>query len=327
MTQPADLVNRAMDALGLGLVIGDIDDGNVESEVARRWYGQELRALLRTANWAFARKRAPLQILGDATGQTPGAGTQVEQGWIYAYAWPIDGVRARWLPWSGAWPSGLAFAGVPPMPGQISLPTNIPLMPNLGVSPIGPWERPARFLCAVTDQYPVEIGQLPWDQRPDLEHIEGVGPNNRRIILTNVPPAGSGGAMVGCQLVYTFLCHEIEVWDELFQAAFVATLASRFALPMIAGKADATPLDKQRAVAERNTQVAIAKNAIRDARVASAQEAGFPMRTDHEPDWLRRRRTGRARWGAWGEYDGGGVGPGYTYFGWEGMSFADGSVF
>jgi hypothetical protein len=325
-----DVCNQAFDALGTGIVIGSILDGTTESEAARRWYGPELRALLRTANWAFARKRSPLQLLADATGQTTTVGTQVEPPWLYAYAWPIDAVRARWLPWSGFAPQGLATpGGLPPIPGQISLPAGVPIMPNLNTPASPLWrEVPSRFLCAVSDQYPVEIGAQNWDTLPDLDNIEGVGPNSRRVIYTNVPPFGAFGALAGAQLVYTFLCLEVEVWDDMFREALVATLASRLAMPAIAGKATSTAADRQAALTERNTQIAIAKNLVREARVASSQEAGYPMRTDQEPDWLRTRRTGRARWGfSFDGFDGAGAGPGYTYFGWEAMGWADGSVF
>lgn len=325
MTLPIDICNRATDALGLGITLGSFDDGTDASEACRRLYGPQLRQLLRTSNWAFARKRAPLQLLADATGQTPTVGTQVEPPWLYAYAWPIDGVRARWMPWSGFAPAGLASPGFAPPSGQISLP-NVPIMPNLNTGIAWPWGRPARFLCAVSDQYPVQVGPQDWDSLPDLDYIEGVGPNSRRIILTNVPPFGSFGAQAGAQLVYTFLCLEIEVWDDLFSEAMVAVMASRLAMPLIAGAPDATDRDKQRAVSERNNQVAMAKNIIREARVASAQEAGWPQSTSHEAEWIRARRSSRARWGAWGD-EGLGAGPGVTYMGWESIGFADGSVY
>jgi hypothetical protein len=333
MVSDADVCNLAFDTLGTGIVIGSVLDGTLESELARRWYGRELRALLRAANWSFARKRAPLQILGDATGQTPGTSTIVENPWLYAYAWPIDGVRIRWLPWSNYAPQGLATApSFPPQAGQISLSVGVPPMPNLNVPPaiLFPMGYPARFLCSVSDQYPVEIGPQPWDSLPDLDNIEGVGPNSRRIILTNVPPFGAFGAQAGAQAVYTFLCLEIEVWDDQFHQAFVAVLASRFAMHAIAGKADATDRDKARALAERNAQIAIAKNMIRDARIASSQEAGWPQSINREASWVRARRTGYSvgysRWGGWGD-DGLGAGPGYSYMDWGQMGFADGSVF
>jgi hypothetical protein len=332
MRQPEDLCNRAFDALGAGIVIGSITgDGTTESEAVRRIYGPQLRALLRTSNWAFGRKRAPLQLLADATGQTTTVGTQVEPPWLYAYAWPIDGVRARWVPWSGFSPSGLAApGGAPAVPGQITQagPANAPQMTGLNVLPLYPFERPARFLCAVSDQYPAVVGPPAWNELPDLEDIEGVGPNSRRVIYTNVPPFGAFGALAGAQLVYTFLCLEIEVWDDLFSEAFVAVLASHLAIPVLVGSK--TGPERAAAMKEaltlRAQQIAIAQNAIKQARVASAQEAGFPQRTDHTPDWIRVRRTGRARWGSWDGF-GDGAGPGYDYCGWDSFSFSDGSVF
>src|SRR5262249_14663891 len=112
---PEDVVNQALDLLpGNTVTIGSLDDGKEESELARRWYGQTLRGLLRAAHWDWARKKAPLLLLGaspNAAQQLVNTNTQpyeptnvspfVERPWWYAYAWPVDGVRARWLPWTG----------------------------------------------------------------------------------------------------------------------------------------------------------------------------------------------------------------------------------
>jgi hypothetical protein len=102
----------------------------------------------------------------------------------------------------------------------------------------------------------------------------------------------------------------------------VAILASYFAVPLIAGR---TPDPKLMPIAinARNTQIAIAKDAIREARVSSAQEAGWPQSIDSTPDWIRIRRSGPALW----NFHGIGAGPGITSMGWESFAFVDGSVF
>ena len=311
-TDPADIVNRAFDAIGAPLVIGSIFDGTDESEAARRIYGRAVRQLLRSSHWSCARKRGFPQLLGDSTGQTPNVGSIVESPWIYAYAWPIDAVAIRWVPWSGLPPSALALAGGPPIPGNIQPPNPAaPIMQNLNVPsvPLYPFNRPGRFLLSVTDQYPSQLGPI----APDFEATEGVGPTSRRVILTNIPQA---------QVVYTYLALEIEVWDALFEQAMVAVLASQLA--MVVFKAQ-----PQIAIAERNSQIAIAKAAIREARVSSDNEAGWRQSTDHQPDWLRVRNLGGfGRWGA-GGFDsfGGGGGPGVFGYGFESMGFADGSVY
>jgi hypothetical protein len=306
---PADIVNRAFDSIGAPVIIGSLYDGSVQSEAARRIYGRTLRQLLRSSHWSCARKRGFPQLLGDSTGQTPDVGTIVEAPWIYAYAWPIDAVAIRWVPWSGLPPSALALAGGPPIPGNIQPPNPaVPIMQNLNVPsvPLYPFSKPGRFLLSVTDQYP-----QPYPSNFDA--TEGVGQTSRRIILTNIPQA---------QCVYTYLALEIEVWDPLFEQAMVAVLASQLA--MVVFKAQ-----PQIAVAERNSQIAIAKAAIREARVSSDNEAGFRQTTDRLPDWLGVRRLGGfGRWGA-GGFDafGGGGGPGVWGYGFDSMGFCDGSSY
>jgi hypothetical protein len=309
--EPADVVNRALDAIGSKIVIGSLYDGSTESETARRIYSEALMQLLRAAFWSFARKRGPLVLLGDSTGQTPNVGQIVEAPWIYAYAWPVDAVCARWLPWNGLPPSTLALAGGPPLPGNIQPPNPaVPIMSNINVpqTPLYPFEKPARFLLSNTDQYPSQIGPY----RPDFDMTRGVGPVSRQIILTNVPEA---------QLVYTYLAIEIEVWDPLFDQAMVSVLGSQLAMKVLE--------DKRMALTERNAHIAIAKDAIRQARVASANEAGWRQSTDHLADWTRVRRLGGfGRWGGGGFSGfGDGGGPGVWGYGWDSFGFNDGSSY
>lgn len=299
MQLPQDIANRSLDSLGVNVIIGAFTDGTKESEAARRAYGPTLRQLLRGASWAFARKMAPLQLLGDSTGQTldplgKPLPTTVEPPWVYAYAWPIDGLKARWMPWS--------MAATTPN-------TNPPIMTGL-TSPVTTWPlRPARFLISSSDQFPTVVGQTDWDNLPDFSSTEGVGSIGRRVVLANVQNA---------QLVYTKLALVIEEWDELFTEAMVATLASRLAMTVIE--------DKKLALAERAQQVAIAKEMIREARTVNANDSGFPQSTTHEASWMRYR-TGRYatwNWPGWGST---GDGPGYSSMGNDAVSWADGSVY
>lgn len=294
---PADLLNRALDAIGAGTLIGALSDGTTASEAARRVYGPTLRQLLRAAHWGFARKSAPMLILADVTGQTldPGTGqpisAAVEPPWTYAYAWPNDGIKARWLPWNGQ-------TGGASVVGAAAAPTSA---------------IPARFLVSSSDQFPAETGAVDWDNLPDLG--EGQGPIGRRIILTDVPIAS---------LVYTKLALYPEEWDSLFDEAMVGLLGSRLAIPlMIDHKADARTQLAQRQVAMRaqQQQIAVAKDAIMQARIANANDSGFPQSVSHTPDWITARSGGGRAWGLadWG--------PGYTWVGWDSVSFADGSVF
>ena len=64
-----DIANRVLDALGMNVTIGDLEDGSREAAVLLRSYQPCLEQLLRAAHWNVARKQAPLLLLGDATGQ------------------------------------------------------------------------------------------------------------------------------------------------------------------------------------------------------------------------------------------------------------------
>lgn len=295
---PATIVNQAIDMLGVpGKIIGDLTDGSDISETARRNYGQVLRGLLRTAHWDWARKRAKLTLLGDSTGSPlpPNVSPFVECPWGYAYEWPIDAVMGRWLPWT---PAG----------GQPTSSTGVPLTTG-NSAPVQYSFQPGRFLVASSDQYPVEVGSLPWLQQPDLQRTEGVGPVNRKIILTDCCEA---------HFVYTRFAPVIEEWDTLFRTAMVTLMAVILAPIAIE--------DPKLRIAERDRLIAMAKNAIADARVANGNESGFPQSVDFEASFIRARNQGGYGWGNSfaGPMDGGGLG--YMSCGWESMSFG-GSVF
>ena len=289
LTSPAEIINEALDRLGApeDAIIGDITDGSQIAEAGRRSYGRQLRALLRTAHWNFARIENQLQLLGDATGQTPNVSTSVDSPWTYAYAWPTDCVAARWVP-SPVTPANTT-SGVPLFQSPGPFPS-IPLLPG-------------RFLVSSSSLYPVETGQLPWDQLPDLRMTEGVGPIYRRIILTDVQNA---------LLVYTRLVTVIEEWDDSFRQAMVASMA--VVLCPVALK------DPKLRITERDRQMNIAKMIIGDARVANGNDAGFPQTTQHLPNWITARN------GGWNQDAFGGIGTLGLYMPWEPYSLG-GNVF
>lgn len=330
---PTDLVNRSIDAIGLpGRIIGDINDGSEASELARRQYGPLLRQLLRTAHWSMARFNGQMQILGDATGMTKTPqGTpisnQVEPPWLYAYAWPIDCLQPIWLPWNGQTLSGPAPPGNITMsfdgsPGIPPLMTGINALPNTFGRMV-----PARFLSSTSAAFPPIVGQADWQQLADATSGEGVGIRRRRVILTNVPPTyDQNNNPIGAMLVYTGLAAEPSLWDSLFAQAFVAVLAERIVMSMVVDpEASVDDQAKQRSAAlqVRNQQISIAKVAIREARVASANEAGFPQNAVHQADWIRAHRIYGAGPNGWGGNDG----PGCTWGGWDGFAFGSGEIF
>lgn len=293
---PATIINQSLDLIGAPeeTILGDITDGTRVAEAARRNYGQGLRQLLRTAPWDWARKQATLQLLGDATGVTPAPGVSsfVEAPWSYAYAWPVDAVMGRWLPWT-------------PTVGQPVSGTGVPLTTGTSVNAQYP-QTPGRFLVGSSDQYPSEVGTLPWNQLPDFQRTEGVGPISRKIILTNCANAS---------FVYTRLGVVIEEWDDLFRQAFVTMMA--LALVQVALE------DPKERLVQRDRLIPILRNAIADARVANGNESGFPQSVDFEASFIRAR--------SWGAYNRNGATPypdtggvlnfGYDYMNWMGSVF------
>lgn len=286
LTTPADISNQALDMLGEpGKIIGDITDGTIVAETARRNYGRLLRQLLRTAHWSFARKQAVLTLLGDATGQSSlPVITAVESPWTYAYGWPIDGVQGRWMPYQNIAPTD------PP------LTTGIGLLPQYAMIP-------ARFLVSSSDRYPIEIGVQPWTNQPDLQRTEGLGPINRKVILSDVANAS---------FVYTRLVTVIEEWDDLFRQAMVTLMALSLA-PVVID-------DPKERLAQRNMLIPIAKNIIADARVANGNEAGMPQSTDSTPDWIRARGGYGLSGGGLGGWGGGIFSP-WSPLSWSGSVF------
>lgn len=289
LTTPADVCNQALDKLGEpSKIIGDINDGTIVAEAARRNYGRLLRQLLRTAHWNFARKQATLTLLGDATGQSSlPVITSVEPPWTYAYAWPIDGVQGRWMPY------------------QTVAPPGTPLTTGIGTLPQIPMI-PGRFLVSSSALYPIEIGVQPWTNQPDLQRTEGLGPINRKVILTDICQAN---------FVYTRLVTVIEEWDDLFREAMVTLMALALAPTAVE--------DPKERLAQRNLLIPIVKNIIADARVANGNEAGMSQSVDHTPRWI----SARGGYGIGGALGGGSLGGAGVYLPWEQFSLGGGSVF
>lgn len=299
LTTPAAVVNQALDMLGQsGKIIGDIADGTTVAETARRNYGQGLRQLLRTAHWDFARKRAKLTLLGDAVSGNaiaPGVSPFVECPWSYAWAWPTDAVQGRWLPANPTNAQPTNAQGVPLTTGVSSL-TNYPMLPG-------------RFLISSSDQYPVETGLTPWNQLPDFQRTEGVGPTYRKIILTDCCNA---------EFVYTRLSTVIEEWDALFRQAFVTMIA--LAIAPVALE------DVKVRIAMTDRLAKTLKNAVDNARVANGNESGYPQSVDHQPAWITARAN--SWWGATGPGGGGTEAfSGYTFYPYDGSMQWAGSVY
>lgn len=289
--EPADIANQALDAAAIDLSIGDLEEGTRPAQVLLRAYGQCLRQLLRACHWDFARRQAPLTLLADATGQTPNTPTLVPRPWAYEYAYPTDCMKARFVP------RELANPGAPA--GNIAIP-NVPLAPGLPQN--GGFHarlEPTRFLVANETNY-VPAG-IPADSP-----FQGISPTGRTVILSNQKCA---------MLVYTGLIVYPSMWDPLFRAAMVAYLASEVALPLAT--------DKKFGMQMRQTQIAIAKEKLTQARISDGNEGFYS--SDIRVDWMQIRNAGGGRWGAGGM---GGFGEaGVLGYGFDSCGFGDGSAY
>jgi hypothetical protein len=293
MSLPEDLVNRALDDAGCSdQQIGSLSSpSTTAAQVALRHYIPSLEQLLRAAYWNFARAQAPMQLLGAACGwlseeqQQEGVGTQVIPPWTYEYAWPIDCLAARFVPWNNSTPQG---AGVP---GNTNVP---PQPPTTGALPFQtpPVIMPARMLVANDTNYPLNAS--PDGPPPQWWNFRGQAINERTVILTNVSCA---------ELVYTRFVPYPSLWDSLFEEAFVALLAVRMWT---------LHPDKKEGRAIRAENIQIAAKAIGQARVRDGDE-GWPS-VAREAEWITARRLGTG-YGGWGWGDG----PGVFGYGWGGI--------
>lgn len=297
----ADICNQSLDACGLSdWAIGDPEEGTFQAQVLLRNYWTCLRALLRGANWDFARRENPLQLLADATGQTEGVGKVVPQGqFIYEYAYPIDCARVRFIPWKMFLSPGAPSGNIVPAN------SNSPLMTGLGNSTLhGQRLRPARFLISSDPNYPAPQGA-------QTNLVQGQSPIGNTVILTNVPNA---------HVIYTYHAIYPSVWDMLFRSAMVAYLASEVSFPLWAKKGK-----PEFGMKVREEQIVALKSKVTEARIADGNE-GISS-SDIAVDWMRTRHTGG--WGRRGGFGGGWDedGAGGYGGGWDGIALSNGAVF
>lgn len=292
---PEDVSNQALDQAGVEYTIGSLTEGTRPAQVLLRAYSQCLQQLLRAAPWAFARREAPLTLLADVTGQTPNVGTQVPSGFIYEYAYPIDCARIRYIPWFPFQNPGAPTNNIQPANPSSPVVTNLGQPPFAGVRP-----RPARYLITNDPNYPPQAGQINWE-------VQGVSPQGRTVILTNVQNA---------LCVYTVTVLYPSVWDHLFRAAMVAYLASEIAVPLAK--------DKKFGLTMRAQNISIAKVKIGEARAMDGNEMWAS--SDFSTDWMRFRNAGHGM-GNDGYGSGGFGGYGTWGGGWGGSIELGGSAY
>lgn len=289
---PEAIGNEALADAGVNFVIGQMTEGTIPAQAVLRKYATCLRGLLRAAHWTFARKEGALQLIADASGQTPNVGTIVPSNFLYSYSVPTDCAKVRYIPAN--------LAGInPPIPqANIVPPDNTAPLTTGNPQPGGAGQRivPTRFL--ITN----DVNYIP---EGAANNIQGISPIGQTVICSNQQYARG---------VYTFYASYPNLWDELFRSAMVAYLASEIAV--------ALATDKKFGVAMRDHNIAIAKDKIREARAISGNETWAS--SDLAVDWMRVRQSGGYSNGyGWG----GAFGPGGGYLcgGYDGLYFGDNS--
>lgn len=249
-TDPSDVVNRALDYLGVE-AIGDMEEGTTQARAAIRHYSPSVRDLLRAAPWNFARKTYALDLMWSVDPNDAPYFGPVPENFYYQYAYPQDAVRIRFIEAGPAQANGIS--GAPGTGGEITLSGDVigsagvlavPPMTGLQINPFAIRQHPAPYVVAYA--------------------------NELAVILCNVKNA---------QAIYTAAVFNPATWDALFMSALVALLAGRLALAVVADKKLAFQL---RAAASAETV-----GALNQARVADANEGVHSQ--DHLPDWLRIR--------------------------------------
>jgi hypothetical protein len=302
---PQDVANQALDAAGVDFTISDLEEGTKPAQVLLRAYGQNLRQLLRAANWSWARKQAPLILIADATGQTPNVGTLVPMGkFIYEYSYPIDAAKIRFIPWQPFQNPGVLPGNIGQLQGGFnSIGLAAGSIPQTTATPLVVGQRliPAPYVIANDPNYPSQPGQIFWE-------TQGTSPTGSTVILCNVKNA---------QCIYTTTVFYPSMWDSLFREALVALLAANIAVPL--------SKDKKFGLQMRKENIEIAKAKIKEARVVDGNEAS-PSSSDIAVDWMRTRRTGG--WGSHHHGGGwGGDGGAYGYGSHDSLMLPDGSNF
>ena len=119
MTSSVDLCNRALSQIGTRSTIASLSEASAEAVNCSLWYDSQRKALMRAAPWGFNRRQIALSQVGDlypdATSPYP---------WAYAYAYPADCLKARYVL---APPPSVSTAGTStnvPQTGSVIYPTS-----------------------------------------------------------------------------------------------------------------------------------------------------------------------------------------------------------
>lgn len=293
---PTSVCNQALIACATTYQIGDINDGSEPAQFLLQNYTPCVEQLLRGAHWDFARREAELDLIADASGQTEDVGTTVPSGYIYAYAYPDDCAKLRFIP-------GNFWNESPPIPSDNIVPpdNDAPLMG--GGTPAFPRPLvPTRFLITNDAEYA---------SASSGNSTPGQAPTGRVLILSNQRDARG---------VYTLKAMYPNIWDPLFRRAMVAYLASQVVLVL--------QKDKKFAAQLQTNLITQAQGAITEARRVNGNESWAS--SDLGVDWMRARMSGGGYWwpsAGWGVGGPWGAAAGFMFGAYESVMFGNGSSY
>lgn len=210
MTSSVDIVNRALAQISAKATIANLSEPSTEAIMANTLYASTRDAILRAAQWNFARKVAYLTLLKSAPGTVQNtssatewdAATMPAPPWLYEYAYPSDCLAVRYIM---------------PKPRLAGV-TTPPMFSISGYGVVNTMATPkARFEVA--------------------SGTSGVDQIN--VINTNLDTA------LCC---YTRRVENEGLWDDLFAEAMVQSLATQLAMP-ITGKTDVHDMCSRKALA------------------------------------------------------------------------------
>lgn len=252
--------NRALLSVGARAQVSSLAEGSTEANAISVLYTPTFEALARTAPWNCLRKQATLTLLAAAQG-TP----ENPDGTSLPFP-PSPWLYSYELP-----PDCLQVRFMMP-----PFTTNTPS----GTAPLTSVNNLAQSWV------PGASGQIQFA----VAYATDTQNNPIQVILTNLSQA---------QAVYTVDQSNPTIWDSLFQAAMVASLAA-FLVPALS-------LNMQL----MQIQIKVAEAAIAQARIRDGNEGTTSQ--DRVPDWMRARTTGYL-------YDYGGAGT-QPWGAWTGMSW------
>ena len=252
MTSPTDIANRALSAIGTRSQIANIDEDSNEARSVKLLFDPLRDELLRMAPWSCAFNYTNLSLICSAPGtpENPTTGASTWQKgippppWSYEYAYPSDCLRAVFVvpQFTTGFTSGV--------PITTAVTGGAPAFWN------GP---PVRFK--------VGIDQIGGTGQPDPHGTD------QRVIWTNQEQA---------ILAYIKQVTNPDVWDDQFQQAMVAALASRLVIALTGDKGLAQLKNGE------------ANQFVQYARVGDGNE-GLTI-NDVTPDFIRVRGISYQAW-------------------------------